>query len=489
MKHISLRFLPLALIFLAISLSCVFLTSDATPTSLPPQTSAPPMVPTQPAPAQPALAGAAPWMIIRAGDGLWAANSDGTGAVRLLAGDQWQCDFSRAIQPNGNLVVVVTNQGDIYHHLSLNLLSFPDGTLQKITDLTTPQTEPTINASPGEPSLEAMRAVSEQNSYAWSPDGTKLAFIANLDGPSADVYLYNVNSRLITRVSSDSSTNYWPSWSPDGNHLLFLGVETFGTGAGLMMSGAWSADGDGSNVQSLFTPASSGEDILGWRDNGSVVLESWSPVNGPNNVRVYNILTKETTSLPAEVVLAVVAEPATISFSADPGAVMFNQSLGLSILLSNQTVPIKLSSKQAREIRWIRDSSLFEVVFEDGSLATYQSDGNQPESAPAELTGARLGTSDVSMYGLIWGWTLNDEASGVWITGPGLNFPRIFNGPAVAPLWAPHNDLTFFSGGILYRTTFDAYYSDLTAVANLPAEVTEAAWVGISGFDIYGFVP
>ena len=116
---------------------------------------------------------------------------------------------------------------------------------------------------------------------------------------------------------------------------------------------------------------------------------------------------------------------------------------------------------------------MFQVVFQDGSLGTYQSDGSSPEIAPAALSGARLGNSNVSMYGLIWGWTSNgSSASGVWITGPGLNFPQIFTGPAVGPLWDPHNNLVFFSGGTVYRATFDAYYSDLTSIANLPGEVT-----------------
>ena len=68
--------------------------------------------------------------------------------------------------------------------------------LQKITDLTTAQTEPAPDASPGTDALEAMRAISEQPSYRWSPDGTKLAFIGAMDGPSADVYLYDLNARV-----------------------------------------------------------------------------------------------------------------------------------------------------------------------------------------------------------------------------------------------------------------------------------------------------
>ncbi len=482
----TLRFLPFVLVIILISFACIFFPGTGTPTSPPPQTSTPIIIPSQTPPLQPALSMPAPWMIMRASDGLWAANSDGSGVVRLLAGTQWLSNFTRAVQPEGNLVVILTHGADRYHHLALNLLSLPDGTLQKITDLTTPQTEPAADAQPGTDALEAMRAVTDQVSFDWSPDGTKLVFIAALDGPSADVYLYDLDSRSITRVSSDPSANYSPSWSPDGNHMIFLGAETFGTGAGFVMSGVWSADGDGSNVQLLYTPTSSSEEILGWRDNESVVLKSWDPGQGPFDLRIYNILTKVTTNLPADPVTAAVSDPGTIVSSLDKGSVLFSQASGLYILLTGQTTPTKLSEKQANVIHWIKDSSMFEVEFQDGSLGTYQSDGSSPELAPAELSKAGIRNSNVCMYGLIWAWTSNSSsAPGVWITGPGLNFPQIFTGQATAPLWAPHNNLTFFSGGTLYRATFDAYYSDLTSIANLPGEVTGATWVGIKGFDIY----
>jgi hypothetical protein len=308
-----------------------------------------------------------------------------------------------------------------------------------------------------------------------------------MDGPSAEVYLYDLNTRSITRVSADPAQNYWPSWSPDGKHLLFLGADVFGSGAGFAMNGVWSADGDGSNVTLLYHPTSSGEEMLGWRDNENAVLESWDPIHGPTHLRLYNITTKTTTALEDGPVMGAVADAGSVVPANEPGAVLFGQTTGLTFLAPDQTDPSQLSGNQVNTIRWIRDSAMFEVEFQEGNLATFQSDGSHRQDAPAVLSRAGIGYTDVAMYGAIWAWTANSrDIAGVWITGPGLDIPQIYNGPAVAPLWDPHNNLSFFSGSNLYRVTFDSYYTDLGLVANFFGDVLSASWVGSKGFDIYG---
>jgi hypothetical protein len=228
--------------------------------------------------------------------------------------------------------------------------------------------------------------------------------------------------------------------------------------------------------------------MVGWKDNESVVLESWGPANGLSDFRIYNITTKKTINLQASPVSGAVADAGSVVASIDPGAVLFSQATGLTLLPSKETQPTQLSESQVDTVRWIRDSSMFEVQFQDGSLATFQSDGSFRQDAPAALSSAGMGYTNVAMYGLIWAWTANSgNSSGVWINGPGLDIPQIFSEPAVAPLWDPHNNLIFFSGSSLYRVTFDSNYTDLASVANVGGDVVDASWVGgIQGFDIYG---
>jgi hypothetical protein len=427
----------------------------------------------------PVTATTGPWLLISTDGGLWRANAEGSDPARIWQGDFWQGDLVRAIQPGGDQLVLLTSDVDRYHHLALNLLSLPDGRVQKITDLTTSRTEPAPDAMPGETSFEAVRAIADNISYAWSPDGTKLAFIGVLDGPSAEVYLYDTITELITRVSTDDAQNFWPSWSPDGSHILFFGADGFGTGAGYAMKGVWSAYGDGSNVTWLYETSGSGEELVGWSDNQTAVLDSWNPMCGSGNLRLYDIVTTEKTILQADCF-----NNAAVGAwnGSDPSPVMFSTSDGLYYLAGNGSQVQKISDKPAGAVRWDISGYMFVVRFEDGSISTYySSDATQIYDAPFSST---TGIANVTMYGLIWAWTdAGDEMEGVWITGPGIEIGQVFMGPAYAPLWDLHNNLLFFSGTELgtdvYRTTFDAYYQDVILVAHLDETVRSAAWLGI----------
>ncbi len=55
----------------------------------------------------------------------------------------------------------------------------------------------------------------------WSPDGTTIAFESNRDGAS-QLYLYNVATKVITKLTSLSSEASQAVWSPDGRSIAFV---------------------------------------------------------------------------------------------------------------------------------------------------------------------------------------------------------------------------------------------------------------------------
>jgi len=464
---------------LAIGLACTcngLTMIPRTPTATPKEPAAPVMK-ESPTPLPQVVEGlnpTGPWLVVSTTDGLWAANPDGSNLAQLTQGEFWQGDLAGAVQPGGNQVVLLTSEGDRYHQLRLSLLSLPDGRIQKITDLTNPQTELGGDASPGDTSIEGVRAIADKTSYAWSPDGTKLAFIGLMDGPTAELYLYDTALNKITRVSQDDAQNFWPSWSPDGENILFFGADSFGTGAGYAMKGVWSANGDGTNVTWLYIPTSSGEELIGWRDNETAILDSWNPSCGSGELRLYNILTGYET----------VVEEGCFRTAASgrwggakSNAVMFGKEDGLYLLPSDSSETQKLSDKQVESIRWDQAGYMFVVKYDDGSLSTYYSSDGQHEDAPAQA-------EEVSMFGIIWAWTNKyGEIPGVWISGPGINIGQIFNGQASAPIWnSDDNTLFFFSGSEigtdLYRATFPNYYNDTTLVARLTGTIQGVTWAG-----------
>jgi hypothetical protein len=85
---------------------------------------------------------------------------------------------------------------------------------------------------------------------SWSPEGHVLAFASGSDGPSSDVYTYDLDSGTMTRITSGPSEVYKIVWSPDGKWIVNSGIYNVGEG----MCGTWylsAANGSGSSGFSI----------------------------------------------------------------------------------------------------------------------------------------------------------------------------------------------------------------------------------------------
>ncbi len=412
-------------------------------------------------------------MLIESDAGLWAANPDGSSLAQLTTIDYWEYDLQKAIQPGGNLVAFLSPAEYDFHDMSLNLLSLPDGNITQITALTSPLTEAYADSLPGEAGMEALRAVRDQHNLAWSPDGSRLAFVGLMDGPTAEIYVYEVATGEIRRVSQDEAQNYWPSWSPDGNILLYFGAEAFGTGAGFNTTGVWMARGPEMDVTWITVPEKGSEELVGWMDATTAVLSTWTPAFGSEQLRLYDVMTTQKTML---------HESPFLSAAADSWRVLYADNDGLYLYSHDDQTTVQLSQEKATWIEPVEAGEYyFTVHLEDGRMATFGSSEYEHQVSPI-ATGR--GDLQVAMYGVIWGWTSQDEFQpGAWITGPGVDIGQIFTGSARLPIWDLHNNLFFFAddgsaGFDLYRTTFDAYYQDLMMVGSVPAQVRGVGWLG-----------
>lgn len=477
------------------AVSCLFLPSAALPSTQTASAPASPIIPTQTTPpiidpsqtASQPVAGAAqldsagPWMLIDSQQGLWAVNSDGSGLTQLSTMDYWNGKIQGAVQPSGSLVAYISPGDYDFHHMALNLLSLPDGQSKKITDLTSAQTEAFVDSGPGDPGFESLRAIGEQVSLAWSPDGTRLAFIGAMDGPSADLYIYDLRSSQIIRVSEDPNQDFSPSWSPDGTSLLFIEAVGFGTGAGMDVSAVWVAAGDGSRAEKLYQPDSSGESIIGWLNNTTALVDSWNIVCGPNKLRLYDVVGRQETVINDGCVTAA-------SVNQLRSSAMFSNDGGLFLFSADNLTPTLVSQEKNVFIEPSAPADqVFTVHYENGLIATFGSGTYDDQSSPVTAISngyTPFDDQDVAEYGAIWVWTSqNQDQPGVWITGPGLQVGQIFSAAALLPAWDAHNNLLFFavsaSGGFdLYRTTFDAYYTDLANIVHIQADINSIAWLG-----------
>ena len=60
---------------------------------------------------------------------------------------------------------------------------------------------------------------------AFSPDGTKIAFVATHDG-DAEIYVMNIDGTGLKRLTDNEHVDAVPTWSPDGRRIVFVSDRT-----------------------------------------------------------------------------------------------------------------------------------------------------------------------------------------------------------------------------------------------------------------------
>ncbi len=145
-----------------------------------------------------------------------------------------------------------------------------------------------MDSGVGDPNFEAFRAMQFIRSLAWSPDGTKLAFIGAIKGDSADVYLFEPAAQSVTRITDEAGHAFELNWSPDGQLLEYLSANSFGTGAGAQMEGLWIYEVQSNQYHLLENLETSGETFLAWTDSSHFLITSWSPICENYNLRLVN---------------------------------------------------------------------------------------------------------------------------------------------------------------------------------------------------------
>jgi TolB protein len=67
--------------------------------------------------------------------------------------------------------------------------------------------------------LTSLRGVSINP--AWSPDGSQIAFASNIVGSLYDLYLVDVTSKRVHRLTKRGPDTFGPAWSPDGSMIAY----------------------------------------------------------------------------------------------------------------------------------------------------------------------------------------------------------------------------------------------------------------------------
>jgi len=104
---------------------------------------------------------------------------------------------------------------------------------------------------------------------AWSPDGTKIAFTSLRDELKPAIFLFDLETDTLTRLSEAGQLERQPAWSPDGQQIVYVRE------VGLYQ--IWLMAADGANPE-RFTVSGTLNDIYpAWSRDGSYIVFSQYP--------------------------------------------------------------------------------------------------------------------------------------------------------------------------------------------------------------------
>jgi dipeptidyl aminopeptidase/acylaminoacyl peptidase len=157
-------------------------------------------------------------------------NADGSGGklIKLPVGGHI-IRVDESISPNGQWLAYFTGSIEESHDLTLNLFNLSNQTTLEIAQLFSPEypdillelADSLARNDPEYPDPKEwlvslnMSLESTIGNLAWSPDGRFLAFSGQMEGPSTDLYLYELETQIIHKITEEPQFIYGFLWSPD----------------------------------------------------------------------------------------------------------------------------------------------------------------------------------------------------------------------------------------------------------------------------------
>jgi WD40 repeat protein len=296
--------------------------SGPTSTPRPKSTSMPSSTPIPTTDLEATFSGRGPWLVYgkSTGDeGFFATNANGSG--RKLVNIPEDYPGRVAFSPSGFQMAYHTYASEVIDQ-TLVVARFPDGKILAEIPLFAGNWSDLYGDQPGW--WETDRAVGQA---LWSPGGRYLAFVGALHGPSSDLYVFDLSTKEVRRLTAGPYQVMIMDWSPDGEWVVHQSVMSFGTGAGITGEAVWAAALDGSGVRHLYD-APRQQTLADWVDPFRFVVYEWGQPCGSMNIL--------RASIKDGVALLVYEGPLRIDYWED---LVFSADQGVAILNNKDLCP------------------------------------------------------------------------------------------------------------------------------------------------------
>jgi hypothetical protein len=248
-------------------------------------------------------------------------NTDGTGLTSLYEFSTLvyiESQFSFSISESGGNIAFndpveldyLSYSADLDTRSSLNLINLPFIDLREISPVIKydqieaiateyPKYEESSYGNSSFFHIEQIKAsVSRPGSIAFSPRGTHIAFSAALDGPTSDLYIADVRTSEVRRLSSGLSQAVDLEWSPFGDYIIHTAAIEInserGGGPNMPVDGIWSASPDGTEMILLKKGQT---ETTGWMSPYLLLMYRWGMGCGSYDLSAVDIRTGSSTIL------------------------------------------------------------------------------------------------------------------------------------------------------------------------------------------------
>ncbi len=357
-------------------------------------------------------------------------------------------------------------------------ISLPDGAARVLATLQTVQPEEVAN-HPLTQQAFAYYAITQYDNVAWHPtDGRYLAFVGAIQGPTSDLYLYDIATGETTQLTDGGSQALYPTWSPDGEFILHFGgrwVPPFG-GAIVgynQADGAWAVRVSDGAVITQPAKLQRPWNLVGWLDGGHYLASEADEECGERNLL---------TVAAGEGKGALIFEGCFASYAAlSPlnHAVLMSSAEcescplgeGTYLMMPGEGAPQLVVEDRAWGIDWLPESSAFNV-YPHGLIS---SEGEMLSTPPLADASYHPTLSDQGFEA----WEVIESQQGrVVVRSPGDDFRTILEADVATMIWDPVQGSTLLvaaQNGTLYAASAPDFVPRV--VGDLGSRVAQAAWI------------